>query len=320
MGGLAGCVVGVDLGGTKIYTAAASVDGEILAEVKIPTEAGGGLEHVLARIISTVRQVQKDAPAVGKVGALGIGVPGLMDPFRGIVHQAPNLGWSGVPLKDLLEARLGVPVYVDNDANLAALGEHTFGAARGAEDVVYVTVSTGIGGGLILKGELYYGAFFGAGEIGHMTVDPEGPPCSCGNRGCLEALASGTALARQAAELVARGEGREILRAAGGNNITARSVSLAAAAGDEAALSLLKEAGRALGIGLANIVNLLNPALIVLGGGVMQSGPLFWKAMEEEMETRVLRAARRQARVVTAALGPRSGLLGAVALAARQIS
>jgi glucokinase len=313
-------VVGVDLGGTKIYTAAADLRGQILAEVKIPTEAAGGLERVLGRVVASVRQVEREAGAGGRAGALGIGVPGPMDPFRGVVYQAPNLGWRDVPLKELLEERLGFPVYIDNDANLAALGEHVLGAARGVDDVVYVTVSTGIGGGLILKGELYYGAFFGAGEIGHMTVDPRGPLCRCGNRGCLESLASGTAVARLAEELVEKGKGKGILKVAGSKKITARSVSLAAAAGDPEALAILQKAGKSLGIGLANIVNLLNPALVVLGGGFMQSGPPLWQAMEEELQQRVLPAARQRVRVVPASLGPRSGLLGAVVLAAGRLT
>ncbi|MBC7326113.1 MAG: ROK family protein, partial [Moorella sp. (in: Bacteria)] len=156
-------VVGVDLGGTKIYTALARETGELLAEVKIPTEAAGGVEHVLRRIVRSVREVEKQSGSCGKIVGLAVGVPGTLHPFQGIVYQAPNLGWLDVPLKGLLEEALQMPVAVDNDANLAALGEYVFGAGQRVNDLVYVTVSTGIGSGLILGGKLYTGASFGAG-------------------------------------------------------------------------------------------------------------------------------------------------------------
>ena len=310
-------VIGVDLGGTKIYTALANKEGEILAEVKIPTEANDGPEHVITRIVATVNEVLKLSGFSGKPGCLAIGAPGPLDPRRGFVYQAPNLGWRDVPLKPLLEEALHIPVVVGNDANLAALGEHVFGAVRGVDDMIYVTVSTGIGGGLILGGKLYHGASSGAGEIGHMTVEPDGPVCSCGNRGCLEALASGTAMAKRARQLVEAGSGRGIFMLAGGamENITARVVSRAAAGGDEEALGILAGAGRALGIGLACVINLLNPSLVLLGGGATQAGRPLWQAMFEELNKRAIRSTLQQVRVMPATLGPRSGLLGAVALA-----
>lgn len=309
-------VIGVDLGGTKIYTALANDRGEILAEIKIPTEAGGGVEHVIRRIMRTVEQVEKQSGVNMRPVCLGIGAPGPADSEKGVVLQAPNLGWRDVPLQQILEKNLQMPVAVGNDANLAALGEHVFGAGKGYADLVYVTVSTGIGGGLLLGGKLYSGITFSAGEFGHMTVDPEGPVCNCGNRGCLEALASGTAMARLAGELVEKGRGRGILQVAGGKDqITARSVSLAAREGDGDALAILAVAGRWLGIGLANIINLLNPPLVLLGGGAMQAGKPLWEAMEKEIEKRALRAARRGVQIIPAGLGQRSALMGAVALA-----
>ena len=309
-------VIGVDLGGTKIYTALAKNNGELLAEVKILTEAAGGLKHVVRRIVHTVEQVKKQSGINNRLACLGIGAPGFLDPEKGTVHQAPNLGWFDVPLKKILEEALHLPVVIDNDANLAALGERIFGAAQGVDDMVYVTVGTGIGGGLVLGGKLYSGTSFSAGEIGHLTIDPDGYLCSCGNRGCLEAHASGTAIVRLARELVERGQGQGIIQVAGGKDkITAQCVSLAAATGDEEALMVLTQTGKSLGIGLANIINLLNPALILLGGGVMQAGKLFWEAMEGEINKRALLVARQQVQVIPAALGQRSGLMGAIALA-----
>lgn len=309
-------VVGVDLGGTKIYTALADLRGSILSETRIPTGAEDGPDAVIGRIAGTCYQVLA-AAAGGAPSAVGVGSPGPLDPDTGVVHRSPNLGWHDVPLKKKLEKILGLPVLVDNDANLAALGEYRFGAGQWARHMVYVTVSTGIGGGLVLEGRIYRGAGGGAGEIGHMVVDPDGPMCGCGRRGCLESLASGTAMAARARELVASGRGKAILAEAGGSpgGVTAVSVSRAAAAGDAEAVEIVSTAGAYLGMGLANVINLINPDRLVLGGGALEAGQLFWANMEKELAARALRPALDQVRVVRAGLGSRSGLMGAVALA-----
>jgi glucokinase len=310
-------VVGVDLGGTKIYTALADESGRLLAETRVATGAGDGQEAVFRRIACTVAEVCASGGSGVNLCALGIGVPGLMDPATGIVDYAPNLRWRNVPVREILQENMKMPVLVDNDANLAALGEHKFGAGAGVQNMVYVTVSTGIGGGLIQNGEVYHGVSGTAGELGHMVIDPAGPLCGCGRRGCLEALASGTAMAVRARELVAAGSGKAILREAGGRagDIDARSVAAAAAGGDGEAGEILREAGRALGMGLANVVNLINPAMVVLGGGAMNVGPLLWDAMLQELKVRAMAGALVNLRVVPASLGQRSGLMGAVALA-----
>jgi len=312
------CVIGVDLGGTKIYTALAGADGQVLAEVKIPTEAAGGESHVIARIVDSCRTVRATAGALaGRVAAVAVGAPGPLDTKSGVIHCAPNLKWHGVPLKRLLEEALGEPVFIDNDANLAALGEYVYGAGRGMRDMIFIAVSTGIGGGLILNGRLYRGAADGAGEIGHMVVLPDGPLCSCGNRGCLEAVASGTALAAQAGELIGQGCGAGILAAAGGDpaRVSAAAVAAAAAAGDGEAVLLLERAGRCLGIAVANTANLLNPEMVVIGGGVAGSGELLFAPARREVERSALEPARSTIKIVRAALGGRAGVSGAVALA-----
>lgn len=311
------CVIGVDLGGTKIYTALANKEGKVLAEIKLPTEADGGLEHVIGRIAGSVRTVVKQSGLSGRPDRLGIGAPGPLDPRKGFVYQAPNLGWRNVHLKQLLEKELHIPVIMDNDANLAALGEHIYGAGRGINNMVYVTISTGIGGGLILGGSIYHGTSFSAGEIGHMIIEPEGPVCNCGNRGCLEAIASGTAMTRFARQLVSDGKGSGIFKAAGRQveKITAQIISQAAADGDGEAREILNKAGKALGLGLANVINLLNPGLVLLGGGVSQAGEILWQPMQQELNERVIRYTPQHVQVIPAALGSRSGLLGAVALA-----
>ena len=312
-------VVGIDLGGTKIYTALADSRGRIVAEARIPTGAGDGPEAVIGRIVETYNQV-KDLTPVGVAGpaAIGIGSPGSLDPVKGVVFRSPNLsGWNNIPLREKLEQITGLPVYVDNDANLAALGEYFFGAGRGSRHMVYVTVSTGIGAGLILDGHIYRGAGGGAGEVGHMVLDPDGPLCGCGRRGCLESLSSGTAMASRARELVAAGRGRAILREAGGNpgDITAVSVAKASASGDPEATGIISTAGDYLGMGMANMVNLINPDRLVLGGGALGAGSVLWDSMKRELSARALGSSLGQVKVVRAGLEGRSGLLGAVALA-----
>lgn len=316
-------VVGVDLGGTKILTVLADREGNVLARVKVPTETDRGQKHVIDRIEATVRDALQEAAAPAeRVAAVGVGAPGPLDPDRGFLFFAPNLGWRDVPLGKILNERLNLPVFLDNDANLAALGEYVYGAGRGSTHLVYITVSTGVGGGVILNGRVYHGACGGAGEIGHVTVAPDGPTCRCGNQGCLEAVASGTAMEQRARALVGEGRGAGILAAAGGerDKITARVVAEAAAAGDAEALVVLREAGRYLGIAVAGVVNLLNPAAVVLGGGAMQAGAPLWDAMLEEVRRRSLESSLASVRVVRAALGGDAGVMGAVALAIDRLS
>jgi glucokinase len=235
-----------------------------------------------------------------------------------VVTAPPNLpGWKNVPLKRLIEEALSITAFLENDANAAALGEHRFGAGRGVQNMIYVTASTGIGGGLILNGQLYSGATGAAGEIGHMTVLPWGPYCGCGNRGCLEALASGTAIARDGRELVRRGVPTLIAELAAGNpeRVTAKLVAEAADRGDIEAQEILTEAMTYLGMGMANLVNLFNPELIVIGGGLTNMGEGLFGPVRRAIERRAFPAAARAAQVVPAELGDDVGVLGAVAVA-----
>lgn len=309
---------GVDLGGTKIYAGLADGQGRLLSELKVPTEAASGYAAVLERVASAVREaIRRAGVPDGAPAVVGVGVPGQIDPATGVVHQAPNLGWKNVPFGEDLKSLVSGEIRLDNDANLAALGEYRFGAGRGVGDLVFMTVSTGIGGGLILNHRLYRGAGFGAGEIGHMVVEPGGPRCACGNHGCLEAVASGGAIGRRARELIAAGRGRRMLDLAGGvpDRVSARAVFQAAAEDDGEALELVRRAARYLGIGIANILNVLSPSLVILGGGVMESGPLIWELVRSEVGKNALDQSLASARLVPAALGGRMGLMGAVALA-----
>lgn len=309
-------IIAVDLGGTQLRAALFTPDGVIHKRVSRETNASAGPDAVLERICQTAEQI---VPKDGRVQAIGVSAPGPLDPFNGVVLGAPNLpGWDRVPLRDILSARFDVPVVVGNDANLAALGEHRFGAGRGYDDMIYMTISTGIGGGIVVRGKLLLGYKGLAGEIGHMVMQPGGPLCGCGNRGCLEALASGTAIGHQARTLVSSGRAPGILAAAGGDAamVSSKTVGQAAAAGDRVATKLLRRAGRYIGIGIANLMHLLNPQCFVLGGGVTHAGELLFKPIR--------RTARRwvqvpqyadDTKIVPAELGDDAGLFGALALA-----
>jgi len=223
-------------------------------------------------------------------------------------------GWDDVPIKQLFEARFGIFTIVGNDANVAALGEHRFGAGRGLGDMVYLTVSTGIGGGVIVDGRLLLGADGFAAELGHMTIEMEGHRCGCGNSGCLEALASGTAIARHARSSVLAGE-RTVLAELPTEELTAANVTQAAYAGDDVSSRILREAGEALGVGVASLAHIFNPRRIVIGGGVgLNSGPILWDAMMRTLQARAMKPVVRRLEVVPAELGDDAGLVGAAAL------
>ncbi len=312
--------VGVDLGGTQIRVILRDADGNIVSRASALTQASDGQEQVIARIIETVRQAVGATPW-GAIQGIGIGVPGPVDPWTGVVLQAPNLpGWRDVPIRAIVQSAFGVPVEVGNDANLAALGEHMYGAGVGVANLIYVTISTGIGGGIIADGKLLLGAKGLAGEFGHQTLVPDGPLCGCGNRGCLEALGSGTAIARMAREAVTRGQGQKLLELAQGSveALDARIVASAARAGDAVAQDILRCAATYVGIGLANVVNILNPELIVLGGGVTRMGELLFDPVREVIAQRAM-PAMRAVRIVPAALGGDVVLFGAVALIANAL-
>ncbi|MBI2305245.1 MAG: ROK family protein [Chloroflexi bacterium] len=313
-----GLIAAVDLGGTKILAALLDSNGRILYRDYRATQAQQGPEAVIGSLETAIRQVtlDKGVPTSRLLG-IGLAVPGALDVARGIVTQSPNLpGWKDVPLKRILEERLGAAVVFENDANAAALGEYAFGAGRGALHMVYVTVSTGIGGSIIVHGQLYRGVNGSAGEIGHMIVDLHGPPCNCGNNGCLESLASGTALAREAKAHLADGESSLIseLAATSEEGVTARTIFLAAQRGDSLANQLIRQAAEYLGVGLANVVNILNPEVIVIGGGVAQMGAFLVDPAVATMRKRALSLPAQTVKVVPGQLGEQAALLGMVKL------
>ncbi|MCC7104887.1 MAG: ROK family protein [Chloroflexi bacterium] len=310
----------IDLGGTKILSIVSDGDGGVLGEDRRPTEAGTGESAVIGRMVESLRAAIKQSrldPATIK--ALGVSAAGPTDFEHGILLEPPNLpGWQEVPLAARLRELTGLPTVLENDANCAAVGEWRLGAGRGTRHMIYMTVSTGIGGGLILDGRLYRGADGTAGEIGHMIVDAEGPPCGCGMRGCLEAVASGTAIGRMAREAAADGRSARLREIAAREELDARDVAEAAEAGDEAAREVIARAGRYLGLGLAGLINLFNPESIVVGGGASRIGPrLLEPAFSLARQLAFKRPAAR-VRLETAALRGYAEALGAAALAAGQ--
>ena len=306
--------IGIDLGGTQLRVAVADDRGRLKTVVRRPTEAARGRQHVIDRIVAAVGEaLEEDGTTARRVRALGIGLPGPVDPAAGLVISPANLpGFRNVPLNRILTRATGIPSFLHHDAHLAALGEHRRGAARGASEVVYVTVSTGIGAGLLLRGELYAGAHGIAGEVGHIVVQRDGPLCTCGNRGCVEAIASGTGIARAARES-APGTPKSALH--GLESPGAREVARAARAGDELANAILETAGTYLGIAMGTLVNLFNPQLIVLGGSVLKAGAPLLRPMRRSMIASSWKASRRGLRIVRPALGDDAGLIGAVEFA-----
>lgn len=312
-------VLAIDLGGTKIVTALVDRKGRIISRDRRETEARKGLSAVVGRMIDAVSKVTKgDGATVGEITVVGIAAPGPIDVESGLVTTPPNLpGWKDVPLRQMIQDELGLPTTLENDANAAALAEHRFGAGRGTAHMIYVTASTGIGGGFVVNGQLNRGATGAAGEIGHMTIVAQGPYCSCGNRGCLEALASGTAIARRARERVARGVPTLIAELAEGDRdrISAKLVAQAAAQGDIEAQEILNDAMNYLGVGMANLVNLFNPELIVIGGGLTNMGDPLFDSVRRVIDRRAFPAAAQAVKVVPAYLGEDVGVLGAAAVA-----
>ncbi|HTI13030.1 MAG TPA: ROK family protein [Dictyobacter sp.] len=333
-------VVGIDLGGTQIRTAVLR-GATLLSRVGLLTGENPSPDRVVPRMIESVRQALKEAnTTLDQIAGIGIGAPGPLNSRTGVVYSPPNLpGWVNYHLQDTFTETFHVPVYVENDANAGALGEYMFGAGRGSRDIVYVTISTGIGGGVITDGRIIEGLVGTASELGHMTIDLHGPRCNCGNIGCWEVLASGTAIARQAHEIIAAGRGEALLAFARAQEsgdarnmaadtpfdrdkaqakqsvrLNARTVALAAEAKIPEAQKIIADAAEALGFGLVNVIHIFNPERIILGGGVMQIGdPLLAPALQIVQE-RAMIIPRDFAKIVMAELGTDVGLVGAGAL------
>jgi glucokinase len=305
--------IGVDLGGTKMLVGVVDAERNVTYRATAPSV---GLEQ--EELISTLeRELEAAVDARPEVAAIGLGIPCTIDRERGVAVMAVNLDLADVPLRDLTEERLDLPVSLDNDANAAVLAEHRFGAAQGAENAVMLTVGTGIGGGLVIGGDVYRGSTGAGAELGHVVIEADGPPCqgNCPNHGCVEALASGTAIAREGLAAAERAPDSALGRAlAGGVTVDGKEVTDAALEGDPIAIGVLEKAGRRLGVALASFANIFDPDVIVIGGGVIAAGDLLVDPARAELAVRALPPMNRTP-VAAAALGPDAGMIGAATMA-----
>ena len=315
-------VLAIDLGGTKIIAAIISNKGQIVAKERCLTLADEGPQPVIGRIFSAIDHLlsqRKINPS--QLDSISIAAAGAIDFEKGLVTSSPHLpGWHDVPLRDIVEEKYKVNTFLINDASAAALGEHHFGAGQGVNNLILLAVGTGIGGGIILNGRLYSGASGSAGEIGHITIDVGGPKCDCGNTGCLEALVSGTAVAKEAIRRIKQGERSSLTEIVGGKieNITAEKVSIAAQDGDSLASEVILKAATYLGVGLANLVNIFNPEMIIIGGGIAKMGDPLLNPARQVVRERAFQLSAQAVQIVSAQLGDDAGVLGAAVFAFQQ--
>jgi glucokinase len=317
-------VVGVDLGGTNIVVGVLPLDGgngEVLALESRPTEAVKGAKSVVDRIVYMVdtaiqKVVNQHGGSKEDFAGIGIGSPGPLNRKTGTIINTPNLGWRNFPLRDLISNGVGLPAALDNDANCATYGEWWLGAGKNVDTLVGFTLGTGIGGGIVLNGEIFHGVSDVAAEIGHMTIDSTGRKCKCGNYGCLEAYASGPAIALRAVEGIAAGAETILPDLVNGRlqDITAATVYEGAVVGDPYANEVMKETAKFLGTGIANIINILNPAMVVIAGGVTRAGDHLFVPLRAEVRRRAFKSAEEACQIVPAKLMGTAGVIGAVAM------
>jgi glucokinase len=316
-------ILAVDVGGTNVRVAAVNLEGGVLHKWDFPTEASRGREGVMEHVLSSIRGVLGRFPEEEfEVIGGGFGIPGAIDLDRGIISESPNLpGWEDFDIRSRLQEGLRMPVFIENDANALALGEGWLGAARNARDFCCLTLGTGVGGAIVLNGDIWHGAEGMAGEIGHMVIQMDGPLCQCGRRGCLEAFASGSAIRHMAIEAIKRHEKTDLVGRCGGQieAITSITVYESARGGDKLSQEIFRRMGTYLGVGLANLVNILNVELVVIGGRVSEAWDFFVGAAKRELEQRVLGSMGKGMRVEKARCGDDAGILGAAYLVKRDL-
>jgi glucokinase len=310
-------VLGIDIGGTNLVVGSVAENGSaLLATDSEPTHAEAGATDVLDRLVAlagrAIERTRQEVPSAQILG-VGVGAPGPLDTRRGVVLLTPNLGWVDMPLRQIIHDRLRLPATLDNDANCAVLGEWWVGAARGSRHAIGITIGTGIGGGLILDGRLYHGASDVAGEIGHTTIDTEGRRCKCGNYGCLEAYASGPNIALRAIEALEAGAESRLPSYVAGDlrQLTAQTVYQAAQDGDELALEVVNDTAKFLGVGIGNLLNVFNPEVVVVCGGVTLAGDHLFVPMRREVARRAFKPAVAACRIVPGELAGTAGVYGA---------
>jgi glucokinase len=320
--------IGVDLGGTNLRIAAVDSTGKTLRKITTSTEVGRGRDQVIGEMCAAIHQIVIQESGAGELAGIGIGIPGIIDMQTGMLHESPNLpGWHNYPVRDEIERRLQTTVMLENDANAAALGEKWLGAGAAVDDMCMFTLGTGVGGGVVMQGKIWHGMTGMAGELGHMAVYPDGAQCGCSNRGCLEQYASATAVKRMAVEKIASGHAPELARAMTENpEFSAKVVFQYAIQGDKQAQEIFRAVGRALGIIIADMINVLNLQMYVIGGGVSSAWEMFSPTLFAELRHRsfVYRATepdnsltapqRRKTIITRALLGSDAGLIGAARL------
>lgn len=320
--------LGIDIGGTNIKMVVLRKDGTVIEDGSIPSRVERGPEDAFARMAAVFPDRTGKGPRgsgsrpggkrrSSRLSGVGVACAGLVNPALGKLYSSPNLPeWTNAPLSRIARKHFGVHTVVENDANAAAYGEYHMGAGRGRGTMICLTLGTGVGGGIVTEGRLLRGSKNYAGEIGHMTICETGPRCNCGNRGCLEAYVGSYGLLREARRLIARRGGRYLARwVEEGRELTPQLISEAAERGDRAARDVLEEAGAHLGTGIANLINIFNPDLVVIGGGVAKGFPLMKARVVEEVRKRAFPESRRAARIVRARLGTRAAAIGAALLA-----
>lgn len=303
--------IGVDLGGTKIYTAIADSNGNALNEEIVATEASRGPEQIIDKIINSIKKVSENID-MKRIKAIGIGSPGPLDVKKGLIVCPPNLPIRNFNVVEAIKNEFNIPTFLDNDANAATLGEYIFGAGKGMDNMVYITASTGVGGGAILNGKIYRGSTSNALEVGHTTVNPVGRACGCGNKGCVESMSSGIYIEKMAKDIVTEGKETSLRDY---EEITAKEVFTEASKGDEVSKYILSETLSYLGVAVANCANIFDPDKIVIGGGVTKGGQIVFDNIDKEMQDRCLKPIRENCKIERALLGEKAGVLGAVALA-----
>jgi len=312
-----GRVVGIDIGANHIVVAVADLRGHVLAECELPFDIAGGPQVGLEHVSSTIEKMLVEAKCEQEsVKAIAVGVPGPVVAKMGAVAAPPIMpGWDGFPIQKQLRERWGRPVFVDNDADLGALGEWTYGAGNREPNLTYIKIGTGIGCGILIEGKIYRGVLGTAGEIGHVTISEDGPPCTCGNYGCLEAMAGGRAIAQRAQLAIKAGQRTSLAAINQGREVSARDVAEAAKEGDSISQQLLNDAGRHIGSALASLINLLNPGLVLIGGGVVGAGDFLLSPIRQVVSERSMRPSLQATRIEVAALRSKSTVMGAIALA-----
>ena len=319
---LGGCALGVEINVDYLLAILTDFTANILWRQRISIDPREGQEKILDHIEALIADgmIAKDTSNLPILG-IGVGVPGLVDYRSGILRIAPNLHWQDVPIQDILHRRFRIPIYVENEANAAALGEYYFGAARGVDNFIYLSAGVGLGGGIVLDGKLFRGSYGYASEVGHMTFDAGGELCGCGKRGCWETFVGPRAVERRVRRTLRTGAESIMREMAGGSleNITFDNVLKAAERNDEVALAALSEVGRYLGIGIANLINIFNPEMIVLGGALNRASPIILPVVERAVESNTLSPNWENVEIVPSAHGTDASVMGAVALVLDEI-